>query len=141
MAASQDGFELGGEFYPFHVDDTGKNLMLIDRLTGLSLPEFSAYLGDDTDRNRGPVTLALVATSIRAAKPDWSVEKIVRLVQNTRISDIEWVDGEQDAEETDASPPAETPPDEPSSSPANGSSPSSTRPEPSTSWTSFVTPT
>jgi hypothetical protein len=134
---AQDGFELGGEFYRWHVTDSGKDLMLIDRFTTMPIPEFFALVEDDFDRGRAPVLLAMLATSIRARHPEWSVDRIERLVLNTSLTEIVFV--EADLEE-DTRPPQQPDPDgpeaaAPSGSPLNGSSSSSIPAESSTSPT------
>ena len=140
MSAQQTGFEHKGRFYPWHAGDTGKDLMLIDRLTGLSISEFFEALEEQPDR--GTILLALVATSLRHGNPTWSVDHVYRVVTELSLSeDLEFVnpDGEQ---EDESRPPAETPAtDGPSSSQSNGSSLSSTPPAFTPSPTSFVAPT
>jgi len=125
----EDGFEWQGRFYRWHVSDVGKDLMLIDRISGMSVGEFFEVVEDSVDRERIPVLLAVIATSIRYGNPDWSVERIYRAVLNMSLtSDIEYIDA--DAEELEL-PPAgggATPPADngSSESPSNGSSSSST---------------
>ena len=70
--------------------------MLIDRFTGMPLHEFFSIVEDSFDRSRGPILLALIATSIRAKNPDWTPERIVRTVQNLNLSDVVFIDAEQD---------------------------------------------
>lgn len=125
-----DGFEFGGVFYPFKLSDSAKDLQLIDRLTGMAVDEFFEVASDGA--SRGPLLLALVATSIRAANPTWSVERIMGLVNGIESVDQEIVliEGEEQVE-GDAVPPAEggtAPPETspPSDSPVAESSPSST---------------
>jgi hypothetical protein len=140
---TEDGFEYEGRFYRWACSDLGKDLMLIDRISGMPVTEFFETIEDSFDRERAPVLLALIATSIRAGHPEWSVERIHRAVLNLSLSEIVFVDA--DAEElSQAVPPplgGETPPssDEPSNSPSDDSSPSSTPPENSNSPTSFAT--
>lgn len=125
-----DGFELDGVFYRWHVTDTGKDLMLIDRFTGMPVAEFFETIEDTFDRGRAPILLALMATSIRNEHPDWTVERIVRQVQALSLGDVTFVDA--DAEEQPV-PPAEAGPGQPASDePSNGSSSSSTPEETST---------
>jgi hypothetical protein len=133
------GFEYEGEFYVFQYGDIGKDLMLIDRLTGgMTFPEFL-----EADTGRGPVQLAIIACSIRAAHPDWSVEMIYRRVSNLSLNkDILFVDA--DTEEVTPDPTAAQEPSPPptgagSSSPSNGSSSPSTRPATTASETSSAT--
>lgn len=98
----EDGFEykLPGDdqatFFRWSVSDGGKDILLIDRFTGLPVHEFFDLVGDSFDRGRGPIMLALIATSIRAKFPDWTPERIVRVVQNLRLSELEFIDAEED---------------------------------------------
>jgi len=137
--AQENGFEYQNRFYPWHAGDTGKDLMLIDRLTGLSISEFFEALEDQPDR--GSILLALVATSLRHGNPTWPVERIYRLVTELSLSeDLDFVNPDQ--QEDGPSPPSETPAtEEQSNSQSNGSSPSSTPPAFTPSPTSFVAPT
>jgi len=96
QADHEDGFEYDGVFYRWHVSDTGKDLMLIDRLTGMPVQEFFDLIEDGFDRGRGPILLAMIATSIRHRFPDRSVERILRQVQNLSISEIEFVGGDEE---------------------------------------------
>jgi hypothetical protein len=123
---SEDGFELDGTFYRWALSDQGKDLMLIDRFTQLPVAEFFAVIEDGFDRGRGPVLLAMIATSVRAGHPDWTVERIARLVMNTNLSDIEFVGGEEAEDERPPATAAEAPPPETSPATSDGSSSSST---------------
>jgi len=108
----EDGFEykLPGDeeatFFRWARGYGAKDLMLIDRVTGgMPIAEF-----DETIREgslaRGPVMLAVMATSIRAKFPDWTVERIMKAVMGIDIvQDVEFVGGEEDEEPT-AVPPA-----------------------------------
>ena len=125
-----DGFEYDGTFYRWHVTDSGKDLMLIDRFTGMPVAEFFETIEDEFDRGRAPILLALIATSMRAKHPDWSVERLVRRVQDLSLGDVVFVD--QDAEEQPI-PPAGGGQEPPASTgQSNGSSSSSTQEETST---------
>lgn len=122
-----DGFEYDGQFYRWHVTDSGKDLMLIDRFTGMPVADFFETIEDEFDRGRAPILLALIATSMRNGHPDWSVQRLVRRVENLNLSEVTFIDS--DAEEQPV-PPAEAGP-EPATSeePSNGSSSASTQPE------------
>lgn len=123
---SDTGFEFGERFYPWHVSDTGKDLLLIDRISGMAVDKFFELIEDDEQVLRGSVMLAMIATSLRAGNPTWSVERIVRNVMDLSISeDIEMIGGD---DEEQAVPPAEGAPEAPtaSDSPADVSSSSST---------------
>jgi hypothetical protein len=120
----EDGFEIEGEFFRWAVTDQGKDLLLIDRFTKMPVAEFFELIEDSFDRGRAPIVLALIATSIRGGHPDWSIERIVRLVENTPLSEIAFIDSDAEAQQV---PPAEGGPEPPTSDePSNGSSPSST---------------
>jgi hypothetical protein len=116
--SSEGGFELHGEFYPWHVSDIGKDLMLIDRFSGLPVAEFFQVVEDDFERGRAPILLTLVATSIRHKHQDWSVERIVRLVMDTNLGEVVFVG----ADEEEAKP--NIPPAEAASTGADSASPS-----------------
>ena len=105
---AENGFELDGEFYRWALSDQGKDLMLIDRFTGMPVPEFFGIVQDGFDRGRGPVLLAMMATSIRAQNPDWSVERIVRIVQDLHLSEVAFIEGE--VEDDSELPPAQAAP-------------------------------
>jgi hypothetical protein len=141
----EDGFEYklpddeDATFFRWSVTDGGKDIMLIDRFTGMPVHEFFSVVEDSFDRGRGPVLLALIATSIRAKFPDWTPERIVRVVQNLSLSDVTFIDGEQ--EET-ANPPTEARTDSRSNSgsPSGESKSSATHPDNLTSETSAPIP-
>jgi len=140
---NEDGFEYKGRFYRWHCTDMGKDLMLIDRFAGVPIVEFFELVDDDAERGRAPILLSLIATSVRAGNPDWSVERVVRTVQDMNLSDVTFVnaDEEEPTPPLPDTPPVTAPPTgEPSRSPSNGSSSSSTPPAGSTLETSSVTP-
>lgn len=122
----EDGFELDGSFYKWHVTDGGKDLMLIDRFTGMPVADFFDTIEDSFDRGRAPILLALMATSIRAQHPDWSVERIVRVVQGMSLGDVTFVDSDAEAQPI---PPAEGGQVPPTSTPQSDESSSSPTPE------------
>lgn len=104
----EDGFEYDGQFYRWHVTDSGKDLMLIDKFTGMPVAEFFETIEDEFDRGRAPVLLAMMATSMRNTHPDWSVQRLVRRVENLNLGDVTFIDS--DAEEQPV-PPAEAGPE------------------------------
>ena len=136
----QDGFEykIPGEdeasFFAWTVSDGGKDLMLIDHFTHLPIHEFFALIDDEFDQSRAPVLLTMMATSIRAKHPDWTPERIIRIVQNLKLSEVEMITAEAD-EAPRVDPPVEEKPtgaksssaSKPSATPAD-SSPSETSP-------------
>jgi len=136
------GFEYQGQFYPWSVSDIGKDLMLIDRIAQMAPSDFIELMSDVDENTRAPVLLGLIATSLRAGHPEWSVDRIYRTVMGLSLTaDIVFVGTDDDEEEDEARPPA---PDGlqtsgPGSSPSNGSSQPSTPQERSTSPTSSVT--
>lgn len=145
---AQDGFEFQGRFYRWHLTDRGKDLLLIDRIAQMPVDEFFELVEDEFDRTRTPVLLAMIATSIRAEHPQWSHQRIERTVMNLSLSeDITLLEGEVDATselEEALRPPVEpgepVPEVEPSPSPVDESSRSSTRRELSESETLYATP-
>jgi len=139
MSTNEAGFEYEGRFYPWSMTSLGKDLMLVDRFCGISISEIQT-LGDDA-LQRPSLMLAMIATSLRAGNPDWSVERIYQTVMNINV-DTDIVHINSETEEPNPLPEtAEGPPiSGPSRSPSNGSSPPSTPPEPSTFETSFAAP-
>lgn len=136
-----DGFEYGGTFYPWHVSDMGKDLMLIDRFSNMPLHEFFEAVDDGFDRGRAPILLTLIATSIRFGRPDWSVERIVRTVQDLSLSDVEFINPDEEEAEPELPPASEGE----TTGPTGASSPSPSRstssgPAEETSATSRATP-
>lgn len=117
---ADDGFEYGGTFYRWHISDIGKDLMLIDHFSRLPLHEFFELVDDGVDRGRAPILLTLIATSIRAGHPDWSVERIVRVVQELELSEVVFISPEEEAE-------PELPPASEGERPTGGSSSSPSR--------------
>lgn len=118
----EDGFELAGSFYRWSVSDVGKDLMLIDRFTGMPVSGFFEALEDEDARGRGPIMLAMIATSIRANHPDWSVERITRLVQATSLGDIEFIEADAEAQPVPPAGGGETPPETSNGQPEGSSS-------------------
>lgn len=120
----RDGFEFEGVFYAWHVSDMGKDLRLIDHFTGMPVSDFFEAVRDSFDGGRGPVLLALIATSIRHARPDWSVERIARMVDGLSLSEVEFIDAGN--EDGDGAPPpsaGDEPASKPESSPTSSPSP------------------
>lgn len=136
ISQQEAGFDFQGKFYPWKLSDTGKDLLLIDRITNMPVDEFFALAEDEEADLRGSVLLAMFATSLRAGNPSWSVERVYRTVMDLSLSDdIEILDDEEDAAEavpTEEDQAAEQPS---SSSPADESSLSSIPEETSTSET------
>lgn len=142
----ENGFEYQGTFYRWSVSDVGKDLMLIDRFAQIPVLEFFEAIDDDHERARGPILLALIATSIRAEHPDWSLERITRLVMGLSMGEVAFIGGDDEEEEEPERPPVETAPepppaDERSKSPSNGFSSSSTPPDSTNSPTYSALPT
>lgn len=114
MSKRKSGFEYDGKFYPFEISDKGRDVFLIDRITGMPLQDVFAEVKKPIDEMRTPVFFALVATSIRAKRTDWSLERILRIADELSYSEIleSIVGGDQDEEAT------ERPPGEGEGSPA-----------------------
>lgn len=127
------------EFFPWHLSDVGKDLQLIDRFTAMPVQEFFELIEDNFDRGRAPILLAMMATSVRAKHPDWTVERIVRLIQGVSLGDVHFIDAETEEQQVPPAGGGETPPttSEPS---ADASSSSSTLPASSPSETSSAIP-
>lgn len=120
------GFEINGEFYKWTASDSAKDLMLIDEFTKMPASMFYEAIDDDLERGRGPIMLALMATSIRAKHPDWSVTRVARLIYDTPLSEVVYIGTGETEEEGDAdsppSPPSKDGPSPPSSASSSGSS-------------------
>ena len=136
-----DGFEYDGTFYRWHVTDKGKDLLLIDRIANMAPHDFFAMIEDRFDLDRAPVTLTLIATSIRAEHPEWSLERIVGLVGEMSLGDVDFVFREEEERTDIDGPPALAGPTPATSdSPADESSSSPTLREFSASATSSEIP-
>lgn len=140
----EDGFEYEGVFYRWHVSDVGKDLMLIDRIAGMPVTEFFETIEDEIDRERAPVLLALIATSMRFRHPERSLERIHRTVMNLALSDVVFVDADE-KEIDEQRPPTDVdetqpPSDVRSISPSDASSLSSTPADNTNSQTSSAIP-
>lgn len=122
-----DGFELDGVFYRWSVTDTGKDLLLLDRFTGgMPIAEFFDGIENEPGfTGRAPVLLSLIATSVRAQHPDWSVDRVARKVEALSLEQVEFIDGEAEAQPVPPAGGGETPP-ETSAEPKSVSSSSST---------------
>jgi hypothetical protein len=96
------GFELDGRFYRWRAGDTGKDLLLIDRFAALPVNEFFEVVQDKAERARAPIFLALMATSIRAEHPTWTIDRIVRIVINTSLGDVVVMGEDDDDDEAEA---------------------------------------
>lgn len=135
---SEAGFEYDGEFYRWSISTIGKDLMLIERFARMPLPEFYELVDDGFDLGRPSLLLTMVATSIRAGHPDWTVERIARTVEGLNLGDVHMIDGDEEAPEN---PLPETAAAAPTG--ANSVSPlrsASSAPAPATSATSSATP-
>jgi len=142
MTDQRDGFEYQGEFYTWSVTDIGKDLMLIDRFAALPIQEFFELVDDDHERGRGPILLTLIATSIRNGHPDWSVERVIRLVMDLNLGDVKFLAGDTQEEVPGQIPPAQTATGNGSTGPGSPSPSKSTssEQEPETSGTFSATP-
>jgi hypothetical protein len=102
------GFEINGEFYPWTASDSAKDLMLIDEFTKMPASVFYEAIDDDLERGRGPIMLALMATSVRAKHPDWSVTRVARLIYDTPLSTVVYIGAPDEDGNGDARPPEQT---------------------------------
>jgi hypothetical protein len=108
----EPGFELTfpdereAEFFPFAIGMSGaKDLKIIDRCTQMPLDEFAEAFEDPSQRGRGPIMLAMIGLSIRAKHPDWSVERVMMVVDELELPDVTFLGGEeQEANGTDPLP-------------------------------------
>jgi hypothetical protein len=116
---NEDGFEYQGVFYPWHVSDVGKDLRLIDHFTGMPVAEFFEAVQDSFDNGRGPILLALLATSIRHLRQDWSVERIARMVDGLSLSDVEFVESGEGGDDVPPPSAGERPASKPESPPTS----------------------
>lgn len=103
MAEPQDnpkqaGFELQGEFIPWHLTDKIRDLQLIDFFAKIPPAEFFAAVKDDFDRSRSPITAAMIATSIAHHKPGWSSNRVIRFVEDINMHEVTFFDGEDEEE-------------------------------------------
>jgi hypothetical protein len=153
----EPGFELKfpdaseAEFFPFAIGMSGaKDLKIIDRCTQMPLDEFAEAFDDPSQRGRGPIMLALIGLSIRAKYPDWSVERIMHVIDELELPDVTFL-GSEEEESNGSVPLTEGPKPEPdassSGSPSDASESSATpaetsapEPSPSTSEPSSETP-
>lgn len=133
------GFELRIDddepvFVPFMLSMMGaKELKIIDRCTSMPLDEFAAALDDPVQRGRGPIMLAMIALSIRSKYPDWTVERIMRLVDD--LDELpEFVAGDEEDADPDPLPQSATEPGEQENSDSSSDDSSSSAP-PTTSTT------
>jgi hypothetical protein len=144
-APAESGFELtlpdqsDATFFPWSIGmSSSKDMKLIDRCTAMPLDEFAAAFDDPTQRGRGPIMLAMIALSIKAKYPDWSVERIMRVVDDLEMPAVAFIDGSDDQGEEDKTDPLSESETEPATvrsfgSPSADSSSSVPRPSSTTS--------
>jgi hypothetical protein len=101
--AHEPGFELTfpdereAEFFPFAIGMSGaKDLKIIDRCTQMPLDEFAEAFDDPSQRGRGPIMLAMIGLSIRAKHPDWSVERVMKVVDELELPDVTFLGVEEE---------------------------------------------
>ena len=123
----EDGFEykLPGDteatFFKWSLNlESTPHMRLIDHFAGVPLHVFAENLDDDLEKQRIPVLLSVIATSIETKYPEWTFERVVRTVEKFDWSGYKQIEGD------DASPPDETPAktSEDSTKPSGESSPS-----------------
>ena len=136
-----DGFEFQGRFYAWRISDHAKDLQLIDRLTGMGVDRFFDLLDDDEQASRPSLMLAMVACSIRAGNPDWSVGRVLRTVNGIEsLSDeVVMLGGDEESQEVPPTRPEFGRPRN-STSPVDESSSSPTPEDDSDSPTSYAIP-
>ena len=126
----EDGFEykLPGDnqatFFKWSLNlESTPHMRLIDHFAGVPLHVFAEHLDDDLEKQRIPVLLSVIATSIETKFPDWSLERVIRTVEK-----FDWSNYKQiEADEDDAGPPDESKTaqtSEDSTKPSDESSPS-----------------
>lgn len=99
--AAEAGFEFRGEFYPWKFSDNNKDMLLIEQIGGYTPGEFieeadaveaevkaAAADGREPAEPRTSFLLSLMATSIRARNPQWTVQRILNLIANANVSDF-----------------------------------------------------
>lgn len=102
MADQEPGFEYKDEFYPWaQTRFGGKDIIIIDRITGMQLDEFQDAITDETSPLRGVTLLAVMGIAMRAKHPSWSPERIYRTMLDLDLGDVNFVGGD------DEDPPAE----------------------------------
>jgi len=105
----QAGFELNSEFYAWHLTDKIKDLQLIDHFAQMPPADFFSAVEDDFDRSRTPILTAMMATSIRHIKPNWSLARVIRMVEDISMSDVTFFEGEEEEDEEEGSVPLDSP--------------------------------
>lgn len=115
-----NGFELDGRYYPLRMRmGHPKDLLLMDRLSdgrAFEIAQAAEDDADDAERYGITFTLCMIATSLRAGNPTWSVERIYDRVMSIEDLDTEvvWIGGESEEQLL--------PPDGPAATPATSSS-------------------
>jgi hypothetical protein len=101
------GFEYDGRFYPWHISTKGKDLQIVDRVSDMPISEFFGRLDDPVERERVPIVLALMGTSLRHGNPAWSISRIVRLLEDIDLDEVQFSgdEGSDEDEEADPGPP------------------------------------
>jgi len=91
---SKAGFSLnGGDVIEWNIGDGVKDLILIDKVTmGMPTAEFYGAIRDAEQRGRGPVLLGMLALSVRAAHPDWSLRVIEDMIMNMDFETLTYYD-------------------------------------------------
>ena len=106
----EDGFEykLPGEneatFFKWNLNlESTPHMRLIDHFAGVPIHVFAENLDDDLEKQRIPVLLSVIATSIESKYPEWTFERVVRTVEKFDWSSYKQIEGD------DALPPDESP--------------------------------
>mgnify|MGYP001210634254 CR=1 FL=1 len=95
----QAGFEIKGEFFPWHLTDKIKDLQLIDHFAQMPPADFFSSVEDDFDRSRTPILTAMMATSIRHGRQAWSMARVIRMVEDLAMSEVTFVEGEEEEDD------------------------------------------
>lgn len=112
--------EREAEFFPFAIGMSGaKDLKIIDRCTQMPLDEFAEAFDDPSQRGRGPIMLAMIGLSIRAKHPDWSVERVMKIVDELELPEVTFLGGKE--EESNGTVPLTVEPKPESGSESSGS--------------------
>ena len=106
----EDGFEykLPGDdkatFFKWSLNlESTPHMRLIDHFAGVPLDVFAENLDDDLQKRRIPVILSVIATSIETRFPDWTLERVIRVVEKFEWANYSEIEG------TDARPPDKKP--------------------------------
>jgi hypothetical protein len=132
---AETGFEIKGRFYPLAAAFRLGDPVLVERVTGLDWPAFTARLPEeDSDPSQAEdivVTAGLLAVSVWQQHPHWRRERVASYVEQLDLSKVKFIAGEDDVDPpavTQETSPGEnsskTTPTPSSEEPGSGSEPS-----------------